>query len=59
MSPNSSAERSIKGMALNHTPSPSTAGIARSASSKPRPSEGLILWASPAIDTAIVKEFNA
>jgi hypothetical protein len=59
MSPNSSAERSISGMALNDTLPPSTAGIARSAGSKPRPSEGLILWASPAIDTAIVKEFNA
>ena len=59
MSPDSSAERSINGMALNDTLSPSTAGIARSASSKPRPSEGLIQWASPAIDTAIVKEFNA
>ena len=59
MSPNSSAERSINGMALNDTLSPSTASVARSAGSKPRPSEGLILWASPAIDTAIVKEFNA
>ena len=29
MSPNSSAERLINGMALNHTPSPSTAGVAR------------------------------
>ena len=59
MSPNSSAERSINGMALSDTLSPSTAGVARSAGSKPRPSEGLILWASPAFDTAIVKEFNA
>ena len=59
MSPDSSAERLINGMALNHTPSPSTAGVARSAGSESRPSEGLILWASPAFDTAIVKEFNA
>ena len=59
MSPDSSAERLINGMALNHTPSPSTAGVARSAGSEPRPSEGLIRGASRAIETAIVKEFNA
>ena len=59
MSPNSSAERSTNGMAINDTLSAATAGIARSAGAKPRPSEGLILWVSPAIDTAIVKEFNA